>query len=470
MYFQQFYLESLGHASYLVGSDQTGEALVFDARRDVDDYFASARAQGMRIAYAADSHQHNDYLTGIRELAVRGEMTLFGSAMGRYGYDPRLLADGERLEMGEVAFRVVHTPGHTPEHISLLVTDRSRGEEPTLLLAGGVLLVADVARPDLLGSHHETEANAAALCRTLAEKVLTLPDHVEVYPTHVSGSLCGGHIGRRLSTTIGYERRLNKVLDNLASEEEFVADCLDLTDLPTVPPYWRRMRRQNAEGPALLGVLAEPPALAPEAFARRHAEGATLLDCRSPEAFGGGHIPGALNVELGSGFATWAGTVLPEGARVLLVLERAAELWEACWQLLRIGYDLPLGWLAGGMFAWRTAARPLSTLPQWTVADLRDHLGRERHLVVLDVRQPAEWTGGHIERAVHISGGELPRRLDEVPRDRPVATVCGSGFRSSVAASLLRSRGHRQVFNVLGGMSAWQAAGYPTVQSEPKPH
>lgn len=251
------------------------------------------------------------------------------------------------------------------------------------------------------------------------------------------------------------------MLANLADRDGFVRHCLDLTDLPAVPPYWRRMRRQNAEGPALVGVLAEPPALPPDLLDRRQIEGAYVLDCRSPEAFGGGHVPGALNVELGSAFATWAGTVLPEGVRVLLVLEQARDLWEACWQLLRIGYDLPLGWLAGGMHAWRTAAKPLETLPQWTVGALREQLQRGGDLFLLDVRQPDEWADGHIEGAVHITGAGLPDRLGEVPRDRPIATLCGSGFRSSVAASLLAGRGYRNVVNVLGGMSAWQAAGYP---------
>ncbi|HWP34476.1 MAG TPA: MBL fold metallo-hydrolase [Thermodesulfobacteriota bacterium] len=466
MYLEQFYLESLGHASYLIGSHETGEALVFDPRRDVEPYFAAARAQGMRIAYAADSHQHNDYLSGIREIAARGRVALLGSAAGRYGYGPRLLADGERLEMGEVVFEALHTPGHTPEHMSLLVTDRSRGDEPALLLSGGALLVGDVARPDLLGGIEEAKRQAAVLCRTLQSRILTLPDHVLVYPTHVAGSLCGAHIGRRLSTTIGYERRMNRLLASAATQEAFIGRCVELRDLPAVPPYWRRMRRQNAEGPALLGVPAEPPALGAAAFEREMAGGAVVLDCRSPEAFGGGHIPGALNVGLGPPFPTWAGTVLPEGAAVLLVLERPEELWTACWELLRIGYDLPVGWLAGGMHAWRTAGRPLATLPQWTAAELRDRLAADRALLVLDVRQPAEWTAGHIPGAVHLTGAELPARLGEVPADRPVAVVCSSGYRSSVAASLLARAGRRRVASVLGGTGAWQALGYPMVRPE----
>lgn len=462
MIFKQFYLPSLGHASYFVGSEQTGEALVLDVRRDVDAYFAEARNRGMRIRYAADTHQHNDYVTGICELPARADVQLIAGARAELNYDVRSMGDGDRLEMGEVIFEVWHTPGHTPEHISLLVTDRSRGDEPALLLSGGALLVGDVARPDLLGGSEETERAAAALCRMLQQKVLTLPDHVEVYPTHVAGSLCGGNIGSRLSTTIGYERRMNRMLASIGSKEEFVSRCLDLKDLPAVPPYWRRMRKMNQQGPPLTGVLREPPALRPDEFDRHRAGGAVVLDARAPESFGGGHIPGALNVGAGSSFPTWAGTVLPADAPYLLVLERADDLWDVCWDLLRIGYDLPEGWLAGGMFAWRTAAKPVRVMPQWTVWDLRDRIQSESGLVVLDVRQPQEWASGHIEGALHITGAELPERIGELPKDRPVAVICGSGYRSSVASSLLIGKGRTDVFNVLGGMSAWKRAGFAT--------
>jgi hydroxyacylglutathione hydrolase len=463
MIFKQFVLKSLGHASYLIGSEETGEALVFDVRRDVDGYFQAAREEGLRLAYAMDSHQHNDYLTGICELPVRGNVQLLASARAELGYPVRPLHHGDRLEMGEIVFQALHTPGHTPEHMSLLVTDRARGDAPALLLSGGALLVGDVARPDLLGGQEETQDHARAFCRTLQEQILTLPDHVEVYPTHVAGSLCGGNIGSRLATTIGYERRMNALLAQLDATEGFVAQCLNLQNLPAVPPYWRRMRRQNQQGVALLGVLAEPPALTVEAFARLRREDAWVVDCRAPEAFGGAHLPGAINVGLSAAFPTWVGSVLPPDVPYLLVLEHARDLWTVCWELLRIGYELPRGWLAGGMMAWRTAAKEVVTLPQWTVWELQEHLQKEKNLVVVDVRQPQEWAQGRIARALHITGAQLHERLGEVPQDRPIATICGSGYRSSVAASLLAYHGHAPVFNVLGGMSAWNEAGLPVV-------
>jgi len=460
MIFKQFYLESLGHASYFIGSEDTGEALVLDVRRDVDDYLEEAQARGMRLRYAADSHQHNDYLSGICELPTRADVQLLAGARAQLGYPVHYMDDGERLRMGEIEFEVVHTPGHTPEHISLLVYDHSRGREPALLLSGGALLVDDIARPDLLGGDEETRSSAREFCHTLQEKILRLPDHVPVYPTHVAGSLCGGNIGSMLSTTIGYERRMNRMLADLDDSEGFVERCLELKDLPTVPPYWRRMRSQNTRGPKPLGVLPKPPAVQPDDFARMSRRDDTfVVDCRSPEAFAA-HIPGALNVAAGTSFSTWAGTVLPEDARILLVVEQPGDLEDIYWQLLRIGYDLPAAWLSGGMLAWRTSGREIDILPQWTVHELRHAAEHDRDLVILDVRQPAEWSEGHIAGARHISGGELPRRLDEVPKNRPLAVICGSGYRSSVMASLLKRQGRGPVFNVLGGMTGWQSAGY----------
>lgn len=345
MWFQQFYLESLGHASYLLGDEKTGQALVFDPRRDVEVYTGAARAQGLRIAYAADSHGHNDYLSGLSELAAREpELQVWGSATGGLGYAHRPLKDGEVIEIGDVGIEVLHTPGHTPEHLSLLIYDRSASADiPTLLLSGGALLVGDLARPDLLGGPEQARQAGQVFCDTVQTKLLTLPEHVEVFPTHVAGSLCGGNIGSRLSTTVGYERRTNPILAEVDSKDGFVQECLRLDNLPAVPPYWRRMRTQNLAGVRLLGVLAEPPPLTVTEFTEQQNNGALVLDTRAPEAFGGAHVPGALNVGLGSAFATWAGTVLPEQADVLLVLDRPGDLWEASWQLLRIGYPLPGG-------------------------------------------------------------------------------------------------------------------------------
>jgi hydroxyacylglutathione hydrolase len=461
MIFKQFFLESLGHASYLIGSEETGEALVLDVRRDVEQYYDFARGKGLVIRFAGDTHQHNDYLTGVTELEQRSPVELLAGARAALGYKARKLDDGDRLRMGEIEFEVLHTPGHTPEHVSYLVRDHARGAEPVILFSGGALLVDDVARPDLLGSEEAALKGARDLGKTLREKILTLPDHVLVYPTHVAGSLCGGNIGSMLVTTVGYEKRLNKLLACVADEDDFVKQCLDLESLPAVPPYWRRMRKQNQDGPRPIGVLTEPAPLGVERFKKLRDDGAIVLDCRQPEAFGGGHVPGAYNVGLGSSFPTWAGSVLPPDRPLILVLDRPEHLWEATWHLLRIGYDIPLGWLAGGMLAWRMAGEDIAFLPQWTARDLDAHRRRDKNLIVLDVRQPGEWRRGHVPGARHIAGAELMERHGELARDRRVAVYCGSGYRSSVAASLLKARGHGDVCNVLGGFAAWKALGLP---------
>ena len=342
------------------------------------------------------------------------------------GFEHRPLRDGEQFELGEVGFEVLHTPGHTPEHISLVVYDRSASADvPAMLLSGGALLVGDLARPDLLGGRDQAEAAAREFCRTIQTKILELPDHVEVFPTHVAGSLCGGNIGSRLSTTVGYERRTNEILATVSSKDEFVEQCLRLDNLPAVPPYWRRMRRQNLAGVAALGVLREPPALGPDAVRRAALDGAVVLDTRAPEAFGGAHIPGALSVGQGASFPTWAGTVLDEDAAVVLVLDSPADLWPVTWDLLRIGYELPVGWLAGGMLAWRTAALDLERLPQITVHELR------RRLAAGDARParrpPAGRMGRRPRRGRHVHHG---RRAAAAPRRRaPHRPAPGGGVR-----------------------------------------
>jgi hydroxyacylglutathione hydrolase len=466
MFVKQFHLESLGHASYLVGDEGSGEALVLDPRRDVEEYLRVARERGLRISYVLDTHGHNDYLTGLSELVSRvPEVRVLAPALGTYGYDHQPLRDGEVVELGDVAFEALHTPGHTPEHVSLLVHDRSVGQEPAILLSGGALLVGDVARPDLLsGGSDVTRQSAESMRAMLRDKILALPDHVEVFPTHVAGSLCGGAIGARLSTTVGYERRTNPVLRRIA-EDRPLEEIFGLDTLPIVPPYWRRMRAQNMTGPELVGVLAESPALTVEAFGALMAGGAVVLDARQPEAFLGGHIPGSLNVGLGSSFPTWAGTVLQEDAEVLVILDRPEDLATVTWELLRTGYRPPIGWLGGGIGEWRAVAG-LARVPQLGVREAFTALEREElHLV--DVRQPAEWAGGHAPGARFVPGGELPAHIADLPDDgRPVAFVCGGGYRSVVMASVAARAGLRAV-NVIGGMSAWEAAGLPTVQEAP---
>jgi hydroxyacylglutathione hydrolase len=459
--FKQFHLESLGHASYLVGDEKTGSALVVDPRRDVGIYFDTARENNLRVAFVLDTHGHNDYLSGLTELMARQDVEALAFSEADVGYEHTDVKDGDVIEMGDVKVEVIHTPGHTPEHLSLLVSDTAVAAPP-ILLSGGTLLVGDIGRPDLLGGPDQARGMAATLCRTIQERILfQLDDHVQVFPTHVFGSLCGGSIGTMLSTTIGHEMKTNPVLARITTSEEFVEECIRLDNLPAIPPYWRRMRGQNMAGVAPLGVLSEPPPMLPDQVARALEEGAILVDARSPEAFSFGHIPGAINVPLGSSFSTWAGTVLPERAKVVLVLDGPEQLWDASWQLLRIGYGLPIGWLGGGFVRWQSAGNPIEKLPMIDVEQLKS-LVESNAVAVLDVRQPAEWSEGVIPQATLMTGAEVPAHTREVSTDKPLAVICGGGYRSAVIASFLdREDLGLEILQVRGGMTAWNLSGYP---------
>lgn len=459
MIVEQFVLPSLGHASYLVGSERTGEALVVDPRRDVDVYLEAERRLGLRITAVVDTHQHNDYVSGICELASRTGAEMLASFAAEVAYPHRPLKDGERIALGELELEVLHTPGHTPEHVSLLAYEGA--DEPAILLSGGALLVGDLARPDLLGGPEDKRRAARTFCATLQEKILTLPDHVLVYPTHVAGSLCGGHIGSRYSTTVGYEKRTNPILAAVAARDVFVEECLRVDDLPGVPPYWTRMRGMNQRGPEVVGTPPAPQPMRADQVAERLEAGAIVLDARTPEAFAAGHVPGSLNVGIHGGFPTWVGTVVPPEREIVLVLDAPEATATIVWELLRIGYPAPSGWLAGGIQAWRASGRPVATMPLVDPATLAE---RRDAYTVLDVRQPAEWNAGHIEGAALITGAEIPSRLGEVPARGPLAVICGSGYRSGAIASLLRASGRDDVANVPGGMGTWGALGLPVVR------
>ncbi len=456
MYLKQFFVSGLGHSSYLIGSDRTREAAVVDPRRDYQAYVDEAREQGLRITHVLETHNHNDYVSGAKALAEAVGATHVASAEAGLEFEHKGVREGDELRLGELSIRVLFTPGHTPEHVSYVVVDLARADAPVLVFTGGDLLVGSVGRPDLLG-RELGERLAPLLYDSLHDKLLRLEDYVEVLPTHGAGSLCGKGIGGKLTTTIGYERRFNPALQR-RSREEFVRFVLDGN--PGIPSYYRRMRPTNQRGPERWEA-PEPLPLPPDEVRHLAGHGAVVLDVRSNVAFGGGHVPGALNVGLRGSFATWAGWLLPEDVPILLVLEHDDQWGEAVTQLARIGFTRVLGYLQGGMAAWTEAALPIERVEQWTVRDLRERL-QERELQVLDVRSDSEWNEGHIPGAKHIMLGDLPGRIGELDRTRETAVVCGSGYRSSAGTSLLERHGFERVYNVVGGMGAWNAAGYPT--------
>lgn len=460
MYLQQFFIEGLGHASYLIGSDETKEAAVVDPRRDIQVYVEAAQRAGLRIRYALETHVHNDFLSGAKQLSQALGAEHVASAEGGLTFPYHGVRDGDMLQLGELRLQVLFTPGHTPEHVSYLVSDTARADVPVLAFTGGDLLVGAVGRPDLLGMELGRRL-APQLHDSLHDKLLKLADYVEVLPTHGAGSLCGKGISGKRTSTIGYERRFNPALQQ-PDKEAFVRYVL--SGNPGIPTYYRQMRPINQQGPAAWR-LPEARALTPEEIAHQIGHGAIVLDTRSNVAFGGGHIPDAVNIGLGPMFATWVGWLLSHEAPLVLVLERA-ELWEeAVTALARIGYGNVTGYLEGGLETWIGAALPLAHVPQWSVHELRERLAADA-LQVLDVRLDSEWEAGHIAGATHLMLADLPGQQPELDPTRPTAVVCGSGYRSSVAASLLKRQGFSEVVNVPGGMAAWEVAEYPTTTND----
>ena len=458
MYFKQFYLGCLAHASYLVGSD--GEAAVVDPQRDVGQYVEEAAAEGLKIKYVVETHLHADFVSGHRELAARtGAEIVFGRHAGAR-FPHRTVKDGDELRVGRVVLRVLETPGHTPESISLVVIDTEVSPEPQKVLTGDTLFVGDVGRPDLAGARgHTPQQMAGMLYESLHGKLLKLDDAVEVWPAHGAGSMCGRNISKETSSTIGQQRRFNYALAPMA-RDEFVR--LLTTDMPEAPAYFSADAAINREGAPPLEALRRPAPLIAQQVAGYANLGYVVLDVRPASEFGAGHVPGALNVGLGGQFASWAGALVPLGAQIILVAETDEQVEEAVTRLARVGHDSVRGHLRGGMRAWAEAGYESSEVEQISVAELRRMIEERPELQVLDVRRPAEFNAGHAPRA---SNAPLsPRLREEAARldtARPLAVICAGGYRSSAATSLLRPLGFQNLYNVEGGTGAWVAAGFP---------
>jgi glyoxylase-like metal-dependent hydrolase (beta-lactamase superfamily II)/rhodanese-related sulfurtransferase len=452
MIFQQFQNEDAGCLSYLIGCGQAGAAVIVDPARDrVDEYLRVARKKGLRVTHILETHTHADHISGNRDLAELTRAPILLHQASRAVFDHGTVQDGDEIRIGTVGLTILHTPGHTPDSICVLVTDHARGEEPWFILTGDTIFIGDVGRPDLGGAQA-----AAALFDSLHGALLALDDSVEVYPAHGSGSLCGRAMSSKSASTIGFERRFNPAL-RATSKAEFI-DML-MAGLPPKPPSFEIIVGKN-QGLIPLQRSKPRPHTARE-VSDALARGACVVDLRDPAAYGEGHVPGALNVWIESPqFADRVGWFAPVETALILVAQGPSDLDRALRALSRVGLDGIEGFLERGMVEWTGAGLPLETVPQITVYELSEWREERRDVVVVDVREPFEWREGHVEGALHLPMLEAVTRLGELPADRPKAVMCAGGLRSSSVISALKRHGVRDCHNVTGGMTAWLKAGF----------
>ena len=461
LFIEQFVDTGLGNSAYLVGSHATKQAALIDPLRDVDRYLAAAERLSVTITHVLDTHLHADFVSGARELAARAGARLGASAEAKLGFDHQPLVEGDELPLGDATLQVLKTPGHTPEHISFLLS-AAESKTPQALFSGGALIVGGAARTDLLG-HELTVPLAQHLYHTLRHKIMTLPDEVNVYPTHGAGSFCVAPASSDRITTIGRERQTNPLVQ-VHSEEEFVQRAL--SGLPSYPVYYREMRPINQRGPQVLGGVPVLKPLSPEEVHGYIERGTAVLDVRPWQAFAEGHIPGAYSIQLDAPLITWAGWLIPFGAPLILVAGDARQREKAVRQLIRIGYDNLLGYLEGGLEAWASAGLRTAQAPTISPRELRERMRSGKELVVLDVRQDSEWAAGHIPGALHIENGRLPWDDLPWPTVHPIVVQCQHGARSMAGLSVLARRGYRHLMHMAGGFAQWEAEGFEVTRGE----
>jgi hydroxyacylglutathione hydrolase len=449
--FQRYFDGGLAQASYLLACDRTRLAVVIDPRRDVDVYVGAASQLKLQIVATIETHVHADFVSGARELQSIGAETFAGPGSS-LKFPAREVKHNERVDLGDLALRFLHTPGHTPEHISIVIDHPG---EPRRVFTGDTLFVGAVGRPDLLGEALMRRL-AAQLHDSLFHTLLTLDDDVQVYPGHGAGSLCGAGIGTEPFSTIGRERVSNPLLAH-TDRDQFVASVLG--DLPETPPYFARMKRLNCEGPPLLDLADGYRGVAPldlDTAADAIRGGAVPIDLCDDDAVCGEHIAAALRIAFGPKIGYWAGWVLAAGSRIVLLTPDGSRAAEAGRQLLRIGFDTIDGYVTAPASEWRGAGFPISRVTQISVDELRHRFERDGELTLMDVRSEREWNAGHVAGAIHVPIGEVNARLVDLDKDTPIATICEGGYRSMLAASILIRAGFHNVLNVAGGMGAYR--------------
>lgn len=461
MFFKQFYLGCLAHGSYLIGSGK--EAAIIDPQRDVDQYIDEAKREGFTIKYVIETHLHADFVSGHKELAEKtGAAIVFGAKAG--AAFPHIAAkDGDILKVGTINLSILETPGHTPESICILAKDTA-DENPAKLFSGDTLFIGDVGRPDLVGSKGFSDKEMAGLMYdSLHEKLLKLPDTVELFPAHGAGSLCGKHLSNERSSTIGQQKQFNYALKPM-TKEAFIE--MLTTDQPEVPAYFPEDVKINRQGASPLSSLSRPLPLIAAAVNKELQQGAIVLDIRSATEYATGHIKGSLNIGLGGQFASWAGTLIKLGTPIILLANDAAQVDESVMRLARVGIESVLGYVENGLQLSNGASLEIAQSSVISVDELKRALDAGENLLVLDVRRPGEYDAGHVPNAINIPLSELPASMSNIPGDCPLAVICASGYRSSIAQSVLERGNFRISTNVLGGTTAWKNAGYGVQQLE----
>jgi hydroxyacylglutathione hydrolase len=450
-FIQPFVDTGLGNSAYLIGSHETKKGILIDPLRDVDRYLHAASELGLTLTHVLDTHLHADFVSGNREIAHQTGAVIGASAEAKVGFEHNPLTEDTIIDLGVFQIRVMPTPGHTPEHISFLIVD-PEDKTPSALFSGGALIVGGAARTDLL-TPELTRPLASHLYHTIHDKLLKLPDELEVFPTHGAGSFCVAPTSSDRTTTIGRERKSN-ALAQPQTEEEFTKRAL--TGLPSYPTYYKYMRGVNQKGARVLGGV---PILKPFSASEVKAmmdDGVVVLDVRHNKAFGAGHIPDSYGIRVDAPLVTWAGWMIPFGSRILLVTEDADQRSEATRQLIRIGYDDLVGYLEGGIEAW-AREYPVETIQNMDARELRERLNE---VVLVDVRMKSEWDAGHIPGAVHFEGGRIAWEELPFPHDKPLAIQCASGNRSMSAISALKRRGYKNLIQVEGGINKWRMRGF----------
>lgn len=471
MLLKRFYHEGLAQASYLVGCQRTGDALVVDANRDLAQYVTAAGENGFRITQVTETHIHADYLSGSRELAtqVGARLLLSGEGGTDWQYEfageagATLLRDGDQFDVGKIRIDVVHTPGHTPEHLTFVVTDTVASDRPVGALTGDFIFVGDVGRPDLLeraaGVEGTMRTGAKLLFESLRRFTEHYPDYLQLWPGHGAGSACGKALGAVPQSTLGYEKLVNWAFQ-IDNEARFVEAVLE--GQPDPPTYFAMMKRMNREGPAVLGGLPAPPHLAAADLPRVLEIGETVVDIRRADRHAEGGIHGTINIPLNRGFVGYAGWILPYGREIYLLSDSDddAAARRAAADLAMIGLDRVVGWFGADAFAaWEASGRTFRTLGRATPATLADRRSRE-HVSVVDVRTEGEWNSGHIAGSTLVPLGRLQSQAASLPRSLPTVVVCQTGSRSAIGASILASEGFSDVSNLVGGVADWERAGF----------